>query len=445
MKPWRWAPLALLPLGLVAGTPERGSVLIATTFFVLVLSIALRMRSEGDRSWLVPVIMAGFIAKVAASVASYLAIKLLFNGKGDAVGYHTRAIEAADIWRRFDLPATKSFTGTSFMDLATSFLFVPYEPTLLGGFILFGMIGFLGQLLMYAAFRRGVPSGRLGVYAGLILFYPSIVYWTSPISKEALMFLFIGLIVYGAARMLEDLRIRWVLLMAIGLAPAVMLRVHVAALLGASLFGAVLFMTNPPGRGVTARRLLSLVLATVALSGLVVAAAADFNIDLSAAASGEDIGAELTEFTSTVESNTSKGDSAVEGGFVTNPAQLPGAVVRVLYRPFPWEADNAPEFVTALEGFVLMVLTVIRFPLLWRGSRELRRHPFLLMSLFYSLGFTLAFSGILNLGLMARQRAQLLPFFLALLIQLPAIARQRTDEQKEAERRKWVERVAAVR
>jgi hypothetical protein len=60
------------------------------------------------------------------------------------------------------------------------------------------------------------------------------------------------------------------------------------------------------------------------------------------------------------------------------------------------------------------------------------RNPFVLMCLVFSVGFVIAFSSIFNLGILTRQRAQVLPFLLAVVVAVgwapqippePAVAR----------------------
>jgi amino acid transporter len=98
-----------------------------------------------------------------------------------------------------------------------------------------------------------------------------------------------------------------------------------------------------------------------------------------------------------------------------SPAQLPLAVVTILFRPFLFEANSIQVLITALESTVLLVLTVRRIRPIGRAVRSFRRLPYVTFVVVYGLLFIVAFSSIGNFGILARERCQLLPFFLVLL------------------------------
>jgi hypothetical protein len=99
-------------------------------------------------------------------------------------------------------------------------------------------------------------------------------------------------------------------------------------------------------------------------------------------------------------------------------ADVPAAIGRVLFRPYPTEAHNAQALLSSLEGVALMALLIWRLPRMIRGLSSLRRRPYLMFSLFFTVGFVTVFSAIFNLGILARQRSQVLPFVLVLLVGL---------------------------
>jgi hypothetical protein len=139
------------------------------------------------------------------------------------------------------------------------------------------------------------------------------------------------------------------------------------------------------------------------------------------------------QFLSDVSDQTATGGSEVEGGAVGSPAQLPGAIIKVLYRPLIYEAGNAQALLSALEGTALLAITIWNLPAMWRNKRRLREKPYLLMAFFYTGGFIIGFSAILNLGLLARQRVQVLPMLFVLIAGLA------WDEKKKGSRRKKTE------
>jgi hypothetical protein len=100
---------------------------------------------------------------------------------------------------------------------------------------------------------------------------------------------------------------------------------------------------------------------------------------------------------------------------VNTPIDLPYATITVLFRPFPWETHNGQTIVTSLEGLFLIVLTVRGWRRLRSIPGDLRREPYVAYCLGIMFTFVYAFSSFSNFGILARQRCQVLPFFLVLI------------------------------
>jgi len=276
---------------------------------------------------------------------------------------------------------------------------------------MFAFLAFLGQLFLYAAFRRAVPTSRLVWYGVAIFALPSLLFWPSSIGKESLMLLFIGVAAYGSAGILTEYRAAWGALVAAGLAGAAAIRPHVAGLLLGSL-GLALLIGRPPG--VPAKQLKRLLLIGVGLFVLVVLIArAGDQLGLAIGAS-----ADLDPVFDELERRTQQGGSAVDGQAVTRITALPGAILRVLFRPLPHEAHNLQAMLSAVEGAFLLALTLWRLPKIIRNLWHIRSFPYLIMSLVFTLAFVVVFSSIFNLGILARQRTQVLPFLMAVIVGL---------------------------
>jgi hypothetical protein len=114
-----------------------------------------------------------------------------------------------------------------------------------------------------------------------------------------------------------------------------------------------------------------------------------------------------------------------------NPALFPIAAATVLYRPFPFEVSNPVAAATALEGVFLMWMTWTARRRLRSLFRSMRRYPFVAYCVGISITFIYAFSSFSNFGILARQRCQVLPFFLALLC-LPEWNREGVISVEEA-------------
>jgi hypothetical protein len=98
-----------------------------------------------------------------------------------------------------------------------------------------------------------------------------------------------------------------------------------------------------------------------------------------------------------------------------SPLLFPQDVVTVLFRPLPFEVHNVTGLVDSVEGLVLMGIVLQSRQRLYHIVRIVRRTPYVLVAVLYSAIFIYLFAAIGNLGVIAREKVQLLPFFLLLL------------------------------
>ncbi len=417
--------VAIFVLGFVFRAPAFHWDVVAIPFvsLLLVVAVAARMTTDVDLKWLPATIVVAFVLKMLGALARWWVLVDLYGGVGDATGYNGRGAAFAAVWRSFHVPHINvGSAGTTFVAKVTALLYVPHVPSnMLGGFFVFATVAFLGQLLLYAAFRRAVPGARLGWYAIGVFFLPSMVFWPSSIGKESLMIFFIGISAYGSVRLLSEYRIRWAIVAAAGIAGAAAVRSHIAALLAASITIAMLLGKAPKVRGALVRRLAFF---AVAAAGLVVAvktASLKFGIDLSSVSS------EVDPFITELQRRTQQGGSAVGGQAIRSLADVPAGIMRVVFRPLPNEATSPQGWASALESAALLVVVVLLLPAMIRHFGRLRTYPYLLFSTVFVVGFVVGFSAIFNLGILARERTQMLPFFVALLVGLGGRIGQRVE------------------
>ena len=304
-------------------------------------------------------------------------------------------------------------------------------PTRLGGFLIFSWLGFLGLFLLYRAFVIAVPEGRSRTYARFVFFFPSMLFWPSSIGKEAWMILGIGMIAFGAARLLtDDLRRGIVSLVAGGWMVAVV-RPHVAAMLGMAVVIAYLVKPMAVGqRNELAPIVKGVVLVLMAAGALLLVRQTDRFL--------HEAGVREEGITGTLQQTsfrTQKGGSSFTPSVLESPERLPLAVVTVLFRPLLFEARNLQAILAALEGSVLMLWCVWRWRWIWSAIRSIRRQPYVAMAIAYVGVFVFGFSSIANFGLLARQRVQMLPFLFVLLAIPPReggeVAERRTSVARE--------------
>ncbi|MEN8238114.1 MAG: hypothetical protein ABFR53_02805 [Actinomycetota bacterium] len=417
MREAAWALVALLTtgaaVGALSGATEASTAAYAALGLMAVTFMAPRIATLQDRSWLPAMVIGAYLVKLLASTIRWGVLKFVYGGSGDATGYHGAGVRLVHVWREFEVPEMD--IGTTFVDATTGFLYVPHVPTFLGGFFVYATIAFTGQILLYLAFRRTDRTGRLRWYAIGVLFLPTIVYWPSSIGKESLMFLFLGMASYGAAGLMKDHGLKALIVFALGLAGAAVVRPHVALILVGSLAVALIFAKSPLGDSISMKRFVSIAAIGLVLIATTYVTADKFGIELSSDGSSAD---DIERVIGNVEENTSGGGSGTEGGIIRSPLELPGGFVKVLFRPFPTEAPTPQVMATSVEGMLLMGLLLWRLIPIVKNLRYIRMSPYVLYAFVFTMGFVIAFSTFNNFGLLARQRSQVMPFFLVVIVAL---------------------------
>jgi len=403
--------------------------LIAAVFFALISWVSKAIPNSRDRVWLPQIVMWGFAAKAFGALARYYMVADLYGG-GDSFDYHGRGVAFARIWRSLSVPSFgASGEGTAFTEVVTGLIYSIYTPSMRGGFLMFAFIAFLGQLLFYAAFRPWLQDKALKRYALVIMFFPSIVFWPASVGKDALMIFFMGLATLGISRLLRRFELVGLILASLGLYLTAEIRPHVAMMLALAAALAFVFMKRREGRGRGIKRLIPLALALIGVIFAWSAFSADFEVSLEGTTDTQDPAA----FLDRVSNQTAQGGSEVSGGVVTSVTDIPAATLKVLFRPLIHEGTSLAILVSSVEGTLLLMVVVWKLPAAWRNRSMIRANPLLLLSIMYTGGFVIAFSSMLNLGIIARQRVQVLPFFLALLVTL-GWPREDEDEVKRESR-----------
>jgi len=301
-------------------------------------------------------------------------------------------------------------TGTSFIENITGLVYALIGPSKMGGFLFFSWLGFWGLFLFYRAFTIAVPLGRRRSYALLLFFLPSLVFWPSSIGKEAWMMFSLGIAVYGVAKILTYATWSGTLYCVTGLWLAGMVRPPMAALVAVSLAAAVVTRRSKA----ELRELGPIVKGSLIVVVVVAAAVLVGRSDRFLQDAGIDTTRGIHSTLSDVQSRTGEGGASFNPSIVSSPVRAPIAAITVLFRPFVFEAHNFQSLLTAIEGTALLVLCILRFRWGISALRSLRRQPFVVFCLVFTVLFIIAFSSFANFGLLARERVQLYPLFLVL-------------------------------
>jgi hypothetical protein len=291
-------------------------------------------------------------------------------------------------------------------------------------------ISFMGKLALYRVFRDLLPDTlRPRILVGVFVM-PSAVFWSAGLQKEAVVVASMGPLWLGAHRLLRGRLLRGGLLALVSVVPIALVKPYTLFALAVAIgvwVGFHRLRARQGGTGPVRIRPLYLLLGTAVAVGGVVLLGHLFPT-YSTENLGEDIARHQRLGEMMMERAESAGDGASHYEIGTSETSLqkqlafaPLAVATALFRPFPFEANNALAFVASLESFAL---TAIVLRTLLRGG--LRRAFSVIMSnpvLTASLAFALLFGigvGLVsaNFGSLSRYRMPLIPFWATLVLVL---------------------------
>jgi hypothetical protein len=422
--------LVTVPILLMLGNVTYdiwGGVVVAPLLIAISVP-ALRRQAEREADPGLFAILAGALTlKLAGAVARYFVAFSVYGGVADASGYDGwgRRLSSA-FWHGNFATGLPKLSGTDFVRFLTGIVYSGVGPTKLGGFLVFSWLGFWGLFLFYRAFTVAVPEGRRRAYAVLVFFLPSLVFWPSSIGKEAWMMFSLGIASFGVAKILSGRTYRGLIPLGIGLWFAAIVRPHVAGMVAIALVAGYLLRRPHPSL-----RQLAPIVKTVALAGLVVIAAVLIvrtDRFLHGLGTGPNPG--VTDILHGVTERTHTGGSSFAASVLENPWRTPIAAVTVLYRPLLVDAHNVQSLISATEGTILLIFSIVRIRWMLAALFSVRRQPYVGFAIAYCAVFILGFSAIANFGLLARERVQVLPFFLILLTIPPADLREPDAEDR---------------
>jgi hypothetical protein len=354
--------------------------------------------------------------RIVGTIGRYYMVMVLYDRVGDSVSYFNYGNEYAErfwaldfstLWNR-ELWQSQQWWGTQFLRNVTGGVLAFIGPTLIGGYLAFSLLAFLGLVGFGIAFHRSYPNVPASKYLRWAWLFPSLWFWPSAIGKEAILLMGLGLAIWGYVGRNE--RVNW-LLLAIGLFFVFAVRVQVAAVLSFSMVLAQWLSTE---RGWTRGRITQGVLILGVGLGAIY-----LSLQILGIAGLEGVAAYMEGET---------GRAAYGTVVETAPVALTGipmAVVNTLMRPFPWEARNPQLLITSFEIIALWCIVWFRrrnlvFALRhWRSQRLLRLAiPFVVLYT-VTLGMLLA-----NVGIIARQRTLVFPFLFILIEAAPRFVRR---------------------
>jgi len=427
----------------------RSNVYIALPVAVILVlvtrPIARRVSKEENDPGLYRLLIAAAVTHLLFCSVQLWVVDHIYHGVTD---YNRYINQGALLAKRFDkfnfslsgLQPPVNVLGQGSVSIAGGVVMAIVGVNKLALFYVFSWFAFLSTLAFYRAFSVTFPEARRRRYAISLFFLPSLLFWTSGISKETMMFMSLGLSAYGAACVMAHRRGGAVFLVA-GTIIGVYVRPQELLLFMIAFAVAGLFRrkgtVKQSARGLRRLAVMGLqavlLLAAISLSQKLAKHAPVFNL------------AQLAQ------NNRGQASSI---NYKPGPLYYFRDVYFVLFDPLPINAHGSTQKLAAFENSVIILLFLTSLRRLFHMARASLVKPYVLLCVIYSAAFPYAFAALNNLGLIDRERVLLLPFLLVPLC-IPLSPRRAVPQyaweasegrrQRKARQVRWGPTVAARR
>lgn len=385
------------------------ALLIAVALFALGRIIIRRItKAEGGDPWVAKALLACLILHLLAAPMQIWVVDHLYGGIADYTRYDSQGAVLASGFRHFDFslaPAQlRGIVGDGAVSIVAGAVFTLIGSNQAGAFLVFSFLSFIGFAYFYRAFTltfSGVGHRRYGY---LIFFLPTLVFWTSDVSKEAIMIFLLGLTAFGCAQILAHRgRGSYLLIIACSVGGAFIRPNETLLALGGFTI-AMLVRPAKPGAGLQGLRRTVAFVFLGAMTGLAIFVTLHFLPGSSS-------------LTSLSKGNSGVGNGLGSGGvaYSANPLYWPKDVFVVLFDPLPFNAHGSGEWLEAAENTLVVAVVLTSLRSLRILPRAALARPYVLMCIFFTGAFCYSFASLGNLGLITREATVTMPFFLVLL------------------------------
>ncbi len=386
--------------GLVA---RLGLILLGS--LLLIVTAALRPRAVlSAQNWIA---LAG--VRLAASMLALSSVlpHYLEEGKADMVSYHQLGIAASENLRRLDFSGLTSPFGSDGMNLLTGMLYVPFGADVLGMFFFSAALGIGSVVFFVKAAVLVWPRSNGRVYGAILGATPSLLMWTGVFGKDSWAALGLALWTYAYTLLYARGFKKALGAGAAGFLILLVVRPHIAMICALAALAASSMGGWFRARSGWRKSALFIFMAAALVSGAL------YPVMVSTGLGSFSVDSVLLREEQVRTGNTI-GGSVVDVEPVTSVPQflgmLPEAVIRIFARPTVLEANNRLSLMAALENLVVSgaLLYILCHP-------KRLFHALRLSQLFVFSGTMIVFlflflAPVPNLGLMVRERAQILPF-----------------------------------
>jgi hypothetical protein len=414
------------------------SILIAAGLFALGRVVIGRVAPLESNPWLYKALTVCLVFHLLGAPVQIWVVDHLYGGIADYNRYDSQGAVLAEGFRHLNFslaPAgLRGIVSDGSVSIVAGVVFAIIGVNQLGAFLIFSWLSFIGIVFFYLAFTTTFGGAGSRRYGYLLFFLPTLIFWTSDVSKEAMMTFLMGLTAYGCARILAHRGGYWMVVL--GSAGGVFIRPNEVLLALGGFTLAMLFRpADPNTKFAGPRRTVALI-----LLGSMLGVAVFVTVHFLPGTSGSISLTQISKNNSVGLSGTGSSNLSYSPGVLAYPKD----VYYVLFDPLPFNAHGGGQWISAIENTVLIGALLTSFRRLRLVPRVALARTYVTMCLFFTGSFLYAFAALGNLGLITRERTVMLPFLLVLLC-IPRGPRHRPPRYEwELPRRARIERRRAM-
>ncbi len=363
------------------------------------------------------VMIASVLLHLLCAPLQIFVVHHFYGGVADWLRYDTQGSTLADMWRNghFSLAGTGTggIIGNRSVSIAAGVVMTIVGPNQLAAFFVCSWLAFVGCVFFYLAFRVTFPRVDRRRYALLVFLFPSLLFWTADVSKEAYMLFGLGLAAYGIALIMVGKRGGYLSLLVGGAFALVIRPDEIVILIVGFALAMVLRAVTRSGTALRRRNVFTMAAAFVFVAGTVFVTTLVASHFLHTITSSG-VGNGLNKLAANNQ-GTGAGFGSSSVTYSSNPLWYPRDVYTVLFDPLPFSAHSITQLIAAGENILILLVILFAIPRLRYLPRVCLQRPYVFSALFYSVIFMFAFAALGNLGLITRERTLLLPFLFVVL------------------------------
>lgn len=301
--------------------------------------------------------------------------------------------------------------GTSFVIAITSGLVQGLGFGLVACFLFFNILGSIGLLAFDGALKQATQykSKFFKRLATIIVFLPSVSFWSAAIGKDAISFMAMGLALWAAMQLNKR-----ILLMIVAIVTMLIVRPHMAGMMIIALAMSVMFdKKSSPLKRIS--------LGILAIAGA--AAMVPFALQY-AGVSDPSSSEAVMDYVEKRQSYNMEGGGGVDIANMSLPMQL----FTYMFRPIVFEARSITALAAAIDNLILLYLFIVGFYALIKKKRREFTENRKFMWVYVILAWVVLAMTTANLGIAIRQKWMFAPMLIFLLISLAGKNRNHSQQ-----------------